>query len=294
MKKIIAIILTAVLLCMGVSLVACNKPQDITGVTLVDKSVYHDGQKHSLTVSGTLPQGAQVTYTYQKRGSDEAITNADGVSDVGVYDVTATVIAAGYNELNLAATLTIKEAVFDSNLSLTEVSVLSDGQKHKVDVVGDLPEGTTITYTYKDWFHEKDDIVTTEGLSEVGRYVVSATITKAGFPTVVISGGVLEIYQHTFTQQMELRELQVEYTSGGSFAPKLYLDGKASNISEVNCGFDHLAQAEVYFIDSDGEIIHSPTVSNYGVYKVVYIIAAVGYKGVTLTADFIVRLPTGP
>ena len=74
--------------------------QEFTGITLNDASFTYDGEPHSLSISGTLPSGAEVSY------QGNAQVNA------GEYTVTATLTHEKYNTKELSATLTIVKADF--------------------------------------------------------------------------------------------------------------------------------------------------------------------------------------
>ena len=58
---------------------------NITGVTFTGNTVTYDNHEHTITVTGTLPQGAEVVYTNNKG------------TNVGVYNATAVISAPGYN-----------------------------------------------------------------------------------------------------------------------------------------------------------------------------------------------------
>lgn len=73
-------------------------PGTITGITLSDGSFVYDGTAHKLTIGGTLPTGATVTYTNNSR------------IDIGNQQVTATVSRANYHDLKITAQLTVTPA----------------------------------------------------------------------------------------------------------------------------------------------------------------------------------------
>ena len=73
-----------------------------TSITLGDQFATYDGKTHDAEISGTLPAGTSVDYTYN--GSSTAPTNA------GTYEVVATLSGDGYNTTTLNATLTIEKA----------------------------------------------------------------------------------------------------------------------------------------------------------------------------------------
>ncbi|MBO4897342.1 MAG: hypothetical protein J5590_03495 [Clostridia bacterium] len=78
--------------------------QDITGYTFEDASFEFDGATHNILVSAAVGATEDVDITYTCGG-----TAFLGASDVGTYDVTATITKEGYNDLVLTATLTITE-----------------------------------------------------------------------------------------------------------------------------------------------------------------------------------------
>ena len=80
----------------GESLAPVSAP-DISGIKLEDKEVYYNGEKHSLEITGALPEGVTVSY------------EGNGVSDVGVYTVVAKFYYGGKEMVgkSLSATLEI-------------------------------------------------------------------------------------------------------------------------------------------------------------------------------------------
>ncbi|MCR4879529.1 MAG: DUF5050 domain-containing protein [Bacilli bacterium] len=74
----------------------------ITGVTFENGEFEYDGTAHSISVTGTIPDSATVTYSSDVSG----VTNS--AIEIGVYNITATIKDNNYNVLNLNATLTIK------------------------------------------------------------------------------------------------------------------------------------------------------------------------------------------
>ena len=77
--------------------VGCGKSvlKDMTAVTFDSKKVSYNGNPQKLEVAGA-PDGAEVTYDV-----------ANEYTDVGVYEITATVSLAGYNDYTATATLEI-------------------------------------------------------------------------------------------------------------------------------------------------------------------------------------------
>ena len=76
------------------TITATEKPkEDFTGLSMADKTFTYDGTEKSVAVSGSLPAGASVVYENEK------------ATDVGEYNVKATISANGYNDLVLTAKL---------------------------------------------------------------------------------------------------------------------------------------------------------------------------------------------
>ena len=73
---------------------------EITGVTFENVSAEYDGLEHSICVSGNVPQGVTVKYTYNGE-------SVNGVTAVGKHTVRAVLTGKNYKELVMEATLTI-------------------------------------------------------------------------------------------------------------------------------------------------------------------------------------------
>lgn len=111
-----------------------NTPNDtvITGITFSDSTLTYDGKEHAISITGTLPEGASVTYT-----------NNVG-TNVGTYTATASISGEGYVTLTLNATLKIERATYDmSNVTWSSFDFTYDGNAHTVTVSG-LPSGVTV------------------------------------------------------------------------------------------------------------------------------------------------------
>lgn len=132
--------------------------KNFVGLTFPSKTVTYDGNEYSITVSGTLPEGASVNYT------NNTATNA------GEYNATATVTAEGYNSLTLNSKLTINKAVI-TGVSFTDKTYLSNGSVRTIEISGELPEGSNVTYT-------------NNSASTAGVYNATATITNPNYETL--------------------------------------------------------------------------------------------------------------
>lgn len=172
-KLILFIVLAVVMAIAAVTIAACNDtPSDpdgdkkIIGVTFSNVTVYYDGQEHEITVTGTLPQGANVSYENNK-----------GIQE-GVYNAKATITCDGYETLILQATLTIQTDPSDTRKTITGVTFAGltvdyDGQEHEITVSGTLPQGANVDY------------VSNKG-TNAGTYNAKATVTCDGYKPLVL------------------------------------------------------------------------------------------------------------
>lgn len=127
----------------------------IVGVTFDDGSFVYDGTSKSLSISGALPTGTNVTYTNNSR------------TDVGSQEVTATISGSNYNSLVLTADLTITPATI-TGITFNDGSFVYDGTSKSLAISGELPAGSDVTYT-------------NNSRTEVGSQEVTATIIGSNF-----------------------------------------------------------------------------------------------------------------
>lgn len=139
---------------------------DIAGISLSDVTVTYDGQPHSALISGTLPEGVDVSYSVQD------------VVNAGTYEVVATftVTSGNYNELPaLTATITINKASLADVVTLNDLTVAhTAGDVHTLTVTGDVPADVDVAYT--------NNVQTTPGT-----YTVTATLTGDNYETLVLT-----------------------------------------------------------------------------------------------------------
>ena len=138
--------LMLLLLTVAVIAVACDdtpKKLQFTGLSLNDVTVDYDGQEHTVEITGTLPEGAEVDYTNNK------------ATDSGVFDVTATVTHPDYETLTLRAKLTVNKLNYDMSAVAWNYSApfSYDGTVKTVSInESALPNGVTVN-TYTDNSH---------------------------------------------------------------------------------------------------------------------------------------------
>lgn len=177
MKKIAS---TIVMFLMVFSLFACggNKPnineelQEITNVTLNNKTVTYNGEEHSIQIEGTLPSGVAATYVNNNK------------SAVGSYQITATLGGKGYKTKTLTATLIIVAQIVEDitfgGITFDNYVVDYDSFEHEVVVSGVVPSGALVNYN-------SDVNGVTNKASEVGIYNITATLTKTGYTTLTLN-----------------------------------------------------------------------------------------------------------
>jgi len=103
---------------------------------------YNIAQTHTIAVTGTIPEGASVTY----KGADgKAFTDA---KIPGNYEITA-VVSGGknYNDAEMKATLTITKAKISKNFSFSNATFMYDGTKKMIYIKGELPADANVRYT---------------------------------------------------------------------------------------------------------------------------------------------------
>ena len=297
MKKVIALLLTAVVLCVAVFAVACTPAEpdkDITGIEFTSRTVDYNGNQHSVTISGILPDGAQVAYTYKLQGSDVEITNANGVADVGVYNVTATVTCKGYKTRVLTATLTINPLHFNSNLTLKEADYRYDGYKHRLQVDGSLPtEGAIITYTYTNTY---TGAVTTDsaGVAELGIYEVKAEVSRLGYETVTLYSS-MQIWSNQFEVWLSQQDVYKGMDTTLFLKNKTVVyDGNFHKLDlYINNGTQLLdlnrLPGDTGINATYNGLYEAAGVKDVGVYEVVWVISRENYKTVTLKATLTIK-----
>lgn len=110
-----------------------QKLLDFADLSFESYETTYDGLSHSLEVKN-LPNFATVEYDV-----------ATEYTDAGVYVVTATVKADGYNDKVLSATLTINKAKL-GEIVFPDKIVTWDGEPHGVYIETELPSGVDVSY----------------------------------------------------------------------------------------------------------------------------------------------------
>lgn len=136
---------------------------DMSSVTFEDQTIEYDGNSHTIYLSGTLPAGVTVVYV-----------NTDH-TNLGEYTITATFVGDwnNYNFIqNMSATMKIIEGTI-SGVSFDDATFTYNGHSQMISVESE-PEGASVVYD-------------SEGESDVGKYLITATVSKYGYNDLVLS-----------------------------------------------------------------------------------------------------------
>lgn len=120
----------------------------LSGITFTDKTFVYDGTKKSIAITGTLIEGASVSYKIKGVNGTQLLVNNDpvdsantnGTTEAGVYEVTAT-FGGNLAGNTLVAYLTILKATH--RVSLSNENVTYDGNAHTLKSPT-LPSGMLI------------------------------------------------------------------------------------------------------------------------------------------------------
>ncbi|QOD60284.1 T9SS type A sorting domain-containing protein [Polaribacter haliotis] len=133
--------------------------------TLNNESYVFDGNTKSIKIKECLPEGASVSYTNNE------------VSNVGVYEVTATISGANYTAQVLKATLSIVKATLNG-LGLTSKNFVYDGTPKSLAILGNLPNGVSVSYS-------------SNSFTNAGSHEVTATISGANYEDLILRANVI-------------------------------------------------------------------------------------------------------
>src|SRR5690606_54047 len=115
----------------------------------------------SLEITGTLPDGTSVSYANNSR------------TDAGIQEVTATVTGDNYEDLVLTADLSITPATI-TGITLEDGSFVYDGTAKSLEITGDLPDGTSVSYA-------------NNSRTYAGTQEVTATVTGDNYEDLVLT-----------------------------------------------------------------------------------------------------------
>lgn len=144
---------------------------DMSGASWNYSQAYtYDGSQKSVAVSG-LPSGVTV-----KAYANNEKTNA------GEYTASVTFAydEVNYNQPTMAnCSWKINRAEITAQITLTSNTVEYDTQQHSLQIVGNIPSGCTVNYTYNGQ--------AVDGVTEVGDYEVRVTISGENYITKTLT-----------------------------------------------------------------------------------------------------------
>lgn len=150
------------------------------GVSLNDKTVTYDGKSKGLVIEGALPAGTLISYSYGGQ-------SVASVTEVGEYDVVATLKRENYEDKQLTAKLTIAKALFSNELTFESKTVMhEEGERYSIELGGKetLPDDVTYAYTYNG---ESVDYVTEPGVYEVKLIISNAHYEQTFNATLTVA-----------------------------------------------------------------------------------------------------------
>lgn len=113
----------------------------LSGITFTDKTFVYDGTQKKIEITGTLIEGASVSYSIKGVNGESVDTGAtNGTTQVGVYEVTAT-FGGNLAGNTLVAYLTILKATH--RVSLSNKTVTYNGNPHTL-ALPTLPSGMSV------------------------------------------------------------------------------------------------------------------------------------------------------
>jgi predicted small secreted protein len=144
---------------------------DMSGASWSTVTEYtYDTTEKSVTLSG-LPEGV----TVKSYSGNKATDAGDYVASAALnYDT------KNYNEPTVAdCAWKINKAQITVNVEFSGASYEYDTQMHSLAIIGNIPAGTTVVYTYNG-----ENVV---GVTEVGEYAVVATISGKNYHTLTLN-----------------------------------------------------------------------------------------------------------
>ena len=114
----------------------------LSGITFTDKTFVYDGTQKKIEITGTLMEGASVSYSIRGVNGESVDKDAtNGTTEVGVYEVTA-IFGGNLVDNTLVAYLTILKANY--RVVLSNKTVTYNGNAHTLDVPDLTNKGMSI------------------------------------------------------------------------------------------------------------------------------------------------------
>ena len=248
---------------------------DMSGVSFEGKEIVYDGNAHSLSISGTLPEGvSSPIYTINGK-------SASGVTDVGEYKVKATFVSNNQNYEpipEMEATLTITPAEY----ILNGVDIVFENENGEaIPEASKVYDGKSVTLDLNDYSKLSQKISVSFTVLDKNGNVISSSnkntgIVNAGIYTVIAEFTIANSKNYKPIEPI-VRTFEVKKASYDT--SKIYLDsnvvaydGSAHRLTlELTDDFDILNAEVIYEYYLDGDLVVSgsgASVSEAGKYTV--------------------------
>lgn len=156
----------------------------LSGITFTDKSFVYDGTKKSIEITGTLIEGASVSYSIKGVNGESVDAGAtNGTTQVGVYEVTAT-FGGTLSGNTLVAYLTILKATH--RVTLSNKTVTYNGNAHTL-ALPTLPSGMSVASSSVSGKEYDDNHNPTKPVSATQNGKNLVTRTNAGNYTITVN-----------------------------------------------------------------------------------------------------------
>lgn len=156
-------------------------------VVFEDQEFDYDGESKQIEITGDIPEGTSVEYT----NNDQ--------TEVGVYNITATIKNDLYETEILTAKLTINgEDIVD--ITLNDAAFYYNGEVKSLQIIGEVPNEVSVIYTNNEQI-------------EIGEYNVTVVLMGTGYNTLTLNA--------TLTIKETLLDSSMEFLNALFIAPSL-------------------------------------------------------------------------
>lgn len=156
----------------------------LSGITFTDKTFVYDGTKKSIEITGTLIEGASVSYSIKGVNGESVDAGAtNGTTQVGVYEVKAT-FGGNLAGNTLVAYLTILKATH--RVTLSNKTVTYNGNAHTL-ALPTLPSGMSVASSSVSGKEYDDNHNPTKPVSATQNGKNLVTRTNAGNYTITVN-----------------------------------------------------------------------------------------------------------
>lgn len=209
-------------------------PGTYTGVSYVgkDKLTYDGDEYPSGKLSGTLPEGARVTFKWtDENGGEQTSNDIPKFANAGTYTVSYTITSTNYSDITGSYTFEIGKRLLTMDDSVQNVTAAYDGQPHSIDFKLDAKAqevleklGLTVKAAYT--LKSKNNV-------DVGSVINAPTYTDAGAYRIQVEYS-LETADPNFTPGNGIRLLTIN--------PKdvsITVDSKTKTLGDADPAFSY-------------------------------------------------------